>query len=167
MSLDVTLYKDGYSLGDKREFNEFELRHLAVNFAISCGKGSTQSFEDWFSGISSDWLIIANVENPDFYESDYKKELYSANITHNLGKMAKEANIYTALWRPEEMGAKIASDLIETLTVGLSDLKSRPKYFKQFNSSNGWGLYKHFVPFVEKYLEACKENTNALISISR
>jgi hypothetical protein len=29
--------------------------------------------------------------------------VYSANITHNLNKMAGEANIYLALWRPGEM----------------------------------------------------------------
>ena len=29
---------------------------------------------------------------------------YSANITHNLGKMAEEAGIYKHLWRPEEIG---------------------------------------------------------------
>jgi hypothetical protein len=29
-----------------------------------------------------------------------KEEMYSANITHNLGDMASEAGIYEALWRP-------------------------------------------------------------------
>lgn len=32
-----------------------------------------------------------------------ESEVYWANITHNLGKMAREAGIYTALWRPGEM----------------------------------------------------------------
>lgn len=31
------------------------------------------------------------------------EEAFSANITHNLGKMAAEAGIYLALWRPGEM----------------------------------------------------------------
>lgn len=30
-------------------------------------------------------------------------EVYSANITHNLGKMAGEAGIYYALWHPGEL----------------------------------------------------------------
>jgi hypothetical protein len=83
------------------------------------------------------------------YETD---SLYWANITHNLGKMAGEAGIYKALWRPEEIEAKYAKDIIEIVEKGLADLKARPEYFEQFNSPNGWGMYEHFVPFVEKYL---------------
>ena len=98
------------------------------------------------------------------YETD---SLYWANITHNLGKMAGEAGIYKALWRPEEVGAKYAKDIIETVDKGLADLKARPEYFEQFNSPNGWGMYEHFVPFVEKYLEALKEYPDAEICISR
>ena len=37
------------------------------------------------------------------------------------------------------------------------------EYFEQFNSDNGWGMYEHFVPFVEKYLNACKENPESYI----
>ena len=93
--------------------------------------------------------------------------IYDANITHNLGKMAEEAGIYKALWRPEEIGKTKASDIVELLEKGLADLKSRPKHFEKFNSENGWGMYKNFVPFVEKYLNACKENPNTIIEVSR
>lgn len=93
--------------------------------------------------------------------------LYRANITHNLGKMADKAGIYKALWRPEEIGAKYAKDIIETVEKGLADLKARPEYFKQFNNPNGWGMYKHFVPFVAKYLEALKKYPEAKIEVSR
>jgi hypothetical protein len=98
------------------------------------------------------------------YDVDY---LYEANITHNLGTMANAAGIYEALWRPEEIGKTKANEIIELLEKGLADLKARPEYFKQFNASNGWGLYEHFVPFVEKYLNACKEYPKALITVSR
>jgi hypothetical protein len=47
-------------------------------------------------------------------------EVYSANITHNLGKMADEAGVYEALWRPEEIGVKTAFDLISE-THGATD----------------------------------------------
>ncbi len=96
-----------------------------------------------------------------------EEEVYWANITHNLNTMADEAGIYQALWRPEEIGKTKANEIIELLEKGLTDLKLRPEYFEKFNSSNGWGTYEHFVPFVEKYLEACKENPDAVISISR
>lgn len=96
-----------------------------------------------------------------------KTEVYEANITHNLGKMASEAGIYKALWRPEEAGITTAEQLIGPLTDGLALLKSDPARFEEFNAENGWGLYKHFVPFVENYLEAAKKNPDAEIWISR
>jgi len=95
------------------------------------------------------------------------KPVYSANITHNLGKMAEAAGIYKALWRPEEEHYYRASDLIEPLTKGLAVLTSDPERFKAFNSPNGWGMYEHFVPFVAKYLEACVSNPDATINICR
>ena len=57
--------------------------------------------------------------------------------------------------------------LIEPLTKGLALLKSDPERFEAFNSPNGWGMYKHFVPFVERYLEACKEHPDADVGVSR
>lgn len=94
-------------------------------------------------------------------------EVYWANITHNLGKMADAAGIYQHLWRPEELGIILAKDLIEPLTEGLKKMKADPDHYKQFNASNGWGLYEHFIPWIEKYLEACKQYPEAEISVSR
>jgi len=94
-------------------------------------------------------------------------EAYWANITHNLGPMADKAGIYYALWRPEEKGWKKAGDIVEVLEKGLAKLKARPKHYKKFDAENGWGLYEHFVPFVEKYLEACRKYPSAEISVSR
>lgn len=99
--------------------------------------------------------------------TEQQEEVYSANITHNLAEMASKAGIYEALWEPEEINAEKAKDIIEIVEAGLTDLKNRPEYFKQFNSPNGWGIYKHFVPFVEKYLNALKENPEACIEVSR
>lgn len=92
---------------------------------------------------------------------------YSANITHNLGKMAKEAGIYQYLWRPEEIPVLVASELIEPLEKGLILLKFDPVRFKVFDSPNGWGMYEDFVPFVEKYLEACKRYPGTLVRADR
>jgi hypothetical protein len=94
-------------------------------------------------------------------------EVFSRNITHNLGKMAKEAGIYMHLWRPDELGIKTASELIDPLRVGLELLKSDPERFEAFNAPNGWGLYKHFVPFVEACLKACIDHPNAEVYADR
>jgi len=94
-------------------------------------------------------------------------EVLSVNITHNLGKMANEAGIYNILWRPDENGYKSASDIIDILEKGLNNMKARPEYYKQFDSPNGWGLYEHFIPWLETVLEVCKEYPDAEIRVSR
>lgn len=96
-----------------------------------------------------------------------EEELYSSNITHNLAGMAEAAGIYKHLWRPDELGITTANELIEPLKSGLKLLKDKPKHFVQFNASNGWGLYEHFIPFVEKYLAACEQYPEAIIEVSR
>jgi len=119
------------------------------------------------------------------YEVD---DLYEANITHNLTEMAGEAGIYKALWRPYQLRKTyknvpkdnydlelafergcitLAKEIIPILKKGLKDLKARPEHFEQFNSPNGWGMYEHFVPFVEKYLKACQKYPEAIILVSR
>lgn len=96
-----------------------------------------------------------------------QESVYSANITHNLGVMAKEAGIYKALWRPEEIGKTKAKEIIDILEAGLADLKARPEHFKTFNAENGWGTYGDFIVFVDAYLDACKENPEATIEADR
>ncbi len=181
MSLDIDLVIRGK---DSKKFNFFEVRHLAVNFAINCEKDYKGSFDAWYKHISPIWREIANKDNP-AYEIP-TKIVYETNITHNLNIMAQEAGIYEALWRPhqlkpdydknwddaeeyvfEKKDITLAKDIIPLLEKGLIDLKARPEYFKTFDSPNGWGLYIHFVPFVEKYLKACKEYPEAIIKISR
>lgn len=95
------------------------------------------------------------------------EEVYSANITHNLNKMADAAGIYEALWRPDEIGITKAAQLIEPLRAGLEKLQANPAHFEQFNASNGWGMYEHLVPWVAAYLAACKEHPDAVVSVSR
>lgn len=115
-----------------------------------------------------------------------EENVYYENITHNLGDMAKKAGIYEALWRPymlkeeyiptedyskemefEESVEIRAYEIIPILEKGLDDLKARPEYFKKYNSPNGWGIYDNFVPFVEKYLNACKEYPEAIVDVCR
>lgn len=95
----------------------------------------------------------------------YTIELYSANITHNLGGMAREAGIYNCLWRPEEIEINEAYQLIEPLSKGLQMMKNEPKRFKVFNPLNGWGSYESFLPWIEQYLEACKKHPKAQVRV--
>jgi hypothetical protein len=101
-------------------------------------------------------------------ENEFETEcVFDANITHNLNKMADAAGIYEACWRPEEIGATKASDIILILEKGFEDMKARPEHFKKFDSDNGWGTYKYFLPWVESYLNACREYPDAIIEVSR
>ena len=94
-------------------------------------------------------------------------EVYSANITHNLNRMADEAGIYKHLWRPDEIGIDQAEGLVEPLGIGLALLKSDPERFKKHNPKNGWGDYDGLVRFVENYLVACKECPQARVRVWR
>jgi hypothetical protein len=127
-----------------------------------------------------------------------REEYFSANITHNLNRMAGEAGVYLACWRPGELlapetSAKIkeqqergnyhgpggvtelektlptvrAHDLIEPLEQGLGLLRSDPDRFRAFDAFNGWGTYDQFVPWVQRYLEACREWPDAEVNVSR
>jgi hypothetical protein len=98
---------------------------------------------------------------------EIRDELYSANITHNLSGMASEAGIYEALWHPEEIGALRARDIIHILRAGLRRLKANPERYTKFDAANGWGTYKNFVPWVERYLRACEQLPDAFIRVSR
>ena len=92
-------------------------------------------------------------------------EVFTANITHNLVKMAEEAGIYECLWRPDELGITQAESLIKLLSEGLRKLKRDPERFLPLNPPNGWGSYDDFVPWLERYLIACITYPEAKVSV--
>lgn len=93
--------------------------------------------------------------------------LWEYNITHNLNRMATEAEIYEALWRPSEINVQTARDLIDPLTKGLFVLRADPDRFKALNPANGWGSYDNLVKFVVEYLKACIEHPDASVNVCR
>lgn len=100
-------------------------------------------------------------------QSSETNEVYSRNITHNLGQMAVAAGVYKALWRPDENGIETAAQLIEPLTKGLAKLRANPSKFEKYNPANGWGNYDLLVDFVEDYLNACRRFPHAKVSVWR
>lgn len=142
--------------------------YLRMNGATHTGSGIFIRDEGQTKEISrAEWDAHFPGREPVVAVAETDDEAYSANITHNLNKMADEAGIYKHLWRPEEIGITKARELIEPLRVGLALLKSEPARFRQFNPSNGWGCYEGLVSFVENYLAACEEHQNAEVSVSR
>lgn len=102
--------------------------------------------------------------------------VYSGNITHNLGKMAGEVKIpymagtvslYTILWRPEELQFTKAREIADLLDIGWNILLSDPEKYKKYNPENGWGSYEGLCDFVYRYRNACWDNPEAELSVSR
>lgn len=102
-----------------------------------------------------------------YLQNEAGDELYSRNITHNLNKMATAAGIYECLWRPDEHGITHARQIIEPLSAGVALLATEKRRFEAFNSPNGWGMWEHFVPFCMDYVQACRDNPDALVRVSR
>lgn len=104
----------------------------------------------------------------DVWLSDSKgNEVYSANITHNLGAMARNAGIYDCLWSPEENGITHARQIIEPLEKGLVLMVTQKARFEDFEASNGWGTWKEFIPWCADYLQACRDYPEATVSVRR
>jgi hypothetical protein len=99
------------------------------------------------------------------YEEE-TNEVFHSNITHNLGQMARMAGVYNCLWRPNESEFYKAAEIIVHLEDGIKFMEDDPKFYKQFDSENGWGTYEQFLHWVKDVLQACKENLNANIEVS-
>jgi hypothetical protein len=97
------------------------------------------------------------------------------NITHNLGKMAdavvvdeeKSLTLYDILWRPDESGLVFAREISDYLDFGWNILLSDPEKYKTYNPENGWGSYDGLCNFVYNYRNACWDNPDATIRVSR
>jgi len=100
-------------------------------------------------------------------EVTVKRSVFDTNVTHNLTGMAAAAGIYEVVWCPEEVGITKAGDLIAPLERGIFAMKANPKLFEKRNPPNGWGSYEGFVPWLERYLDACREYPDAEVSVSR
>lgn len=136
--------------------------------------------------MSLDIYLKENAESED--------SLYWANITHNLGKMAREVKfhinvwgnreyvtLYECLWHPEEITKQFkhafntASCLITPLTESLMHLHAMPEKYKEFEHVTWnykefehitWGKYEDFIPFLEKLLLACIQFPGAIVVVS-
>ena len=99
--------------------------------------------------------------------------VYDNNITHNLSKMASEVklsnglSLYDVLWRPDEHELELAEDIAELLDEGWNILLSEPDRFRQLNPENGWGNYDNLCRFVYEYRNACWNEPDATVEVSR
>ena len=61
----------------------------------------------------------------------------------------------------------LAPKLILPLEIGVAKMELNPDKYREYDSQNGWGTYEDFVPWVEKYIAACKKYPDAKINISK
>lgn len=152
MSLDVWL----------KSTNTIKVESRQAIFVRQNGQTVEVSREEWDTAHPGQEPVSAMIG-----ADDASDEVFSYNITHNLSTIASAANVYSALWRPDEIGATHAVHLIEPLTVGLINLSLDRERLEKMNPANGWGSYAGLVTFVAKYLAACRENPNATVHVSR
>lgn len=125
------------------------------------------------------------LEHPYIYEylsesdldNSWESNSWSANITHNLGEMARaipvkfgtmDTTLYYTCWRPEQIGAKTVADVLPMLIQGIHYMIDHRKELVQYNAPNGWGTYEGFMKFLLNYKQACEDNDpDCLISADR
>lgn len=98
---------------------------------------------------------------------EYGESMWSANMTHNLNKIAIEAGVYECLWRPDEIGVKYARDNISNLRFALGFFYSKYDELKKLNPPNGWGDIDGLIEVTQDFLKACMEYPNAIIECDR
>lgn len=96
-----------------------------------------------------------------------KQTIFEWNITHNLGAMAKAANVYYELWRPDEIGIVMAFQLIKQLKGAVRVIRENKESLEKYNPENGWGDYDGLLKFVTEYFKACCRYPHAKIEVSR
>ena len=87
-------------------------------------------------------------------------EVVSMNITHNLSNMWDAAGIWEVLYESE---GKTAKEVLPVLKSGLQKMLEDPDKFRQFDSSNGWGVYEDAVPWLRDLIHEFEKYPDGVI----
>lgn len=98
------------------------------------------------------------------------EKVWSRNITHNLGRMARQVEVadglslYDVMWHPEDHFERVTTkEVFPLLMKGACELRRHPDKYSEFNPENGWGNYNGLLDFALEYAGACLENPNCII----
>ena len=94
-------------------------------------------------------------------------ENFEWNITHNLARMARELDIYQALWHPDTLGIDVAGDMIQHLEPAYTKLAVFGEYYDQFAPDNGWGNRQNLFELVDALLRYAKRYPECRVTVSR
>lgn len=105
-----------------------------------------------------------NIDLSNINEVEYETNtIWSGNITHNLGQMARnvpinDKTLYDYLWHPGVLNFKyVDQKYIDGIKIGYEYLKNNKTDLEKFNSPNGWGTYETLLNFT-KSLNECLQN---------
>jgi hypothetical protein len=112
--------------------------------------------------MSLDVYLYATVDTGG--EKPHEVELYTRNITHNVGKMWTKAGVWEALY---ESHGKIAQDILPALERGVAHMAAHREEYTPLNPPNGWGNYEGALDFLSEYTAECRSNPLAKIGVCR
>lgn len=84
------------------------------------------------------------------------------NYTYNVSNMYREAMGITL----SDLHGMSATEAIDILHKGVTNMNNDPEKYKAMNPPNGWGDYEGALQFLTKILNACIENPNAYIKVN-
>lgn len=111
------------------------------------------------------WVSLTKKLTDEEIQDGEDDEVYSESITTNLFKMACQAGVDKYIFEDDNSEKLTGKDAIDGLTKGLAVLIEKPDHFRQFDAKPGWGRYENILEFVTKYLKACTNYPDAVISI--
>lgn len=91
-------------------------------------------------------------------------EVWAGNITHNLQPMWEEAGVLGALY---ESDGKRAAEVLPALREGAARMAADPTRYEAHNAPNGWGLYRHALPWLVELIQAFEANPDAIVRTSQ
>lgn len=132
-------------------------------------KFKSKKKENYFLSHPYSYSFLSESDMNNYNMEDY----WTGNITHNLGEMASnipinETTLYYVIWRPEEIFENpTTSILINYITKGINYMIENRLSLLKFESPNGWGTYEGFLKFLLNYKQACEDNPDCQIEVSR
>lgn len=93
-----------------------------------------------------------------------KRAAFETNITHNLGKMFRDAGVYDILWHGDD---RRAGEQVAALEAAVTMMEADPERFSALSASNGWGTYEQALPWLREVVTAFKEYPDATLRCSR
>jgi len=85
------------------------------------------------------------------------EEVFSQNITYNVGTMLRRAGLY-----PRILNGMTVAETQPVLKNAVILMSENPEYFRQFNAKNGWGTFETTFVAVDNIYKALIDADDSL-----